>query len=206
MKTISKLFLLVLWAALLGSCDEPSKTAFVYGEISMAPGGKALFHGSLSSSGSASVYGSCEYKNGKFNFTVGQADEKTIESIPEDQSPTYLSISGIEGPDGSPTEGVFVIEEGGNKPTPKANESYYGSMSRIVAKNDKDGWTFEANDSCVVQLFATPKAGEVIFNEEDLNKTFDYYVRLSCTGGNFEGDDGTPLSTIYAELYFENCS
>lgn len=207
MKTISKILFLILVAASFCSCDEPAGPAFVYGSISIGPGDTADFHGSLSNSGAAEVYGSCKVENGVLQFTVGDASEADIDGIVGVNNPTFLSVAGIVGPNGAPVNGVFDLDNSENDEyKPKNNSDDYSTFTRAHVKNDIDTWKFVADSSnCKVELFAVPIEGEVIF-EDGLSKSFDYYVRLNCSNMSLPGQKSETLRTLYAELYFENCS
>ncbi|MBN2342594.1 MAG: hypothetical protein JXX29_17960 [Deltaproteobacteria bacterium] len=208
MKTISKILFLVLIAALMGSCEESTGPAFVYGHVSIGPGETAEFHGKLSTSGAADVYGSCKVKDGKLDFTVGHASKANIDGlIGIEDAPTFISISQVTGPNGGDAaEGVFDLSGATDPPEPNLDPSRQSTFYRAEVKNEIDSWDFMADsDNCRVNLFAVPIEGEVIF-ENDLSKSFDYYVNITCANISLPGESGETLRSVNLEFYFENCS
>ena len=207
-QTVFLVLALAFLASCLASCDESKASAFVYGTIRVSPGnGTADFEGTLENSNSAPVFGACKMSGDTFSFTVGHADVRGLEGVDAD-APTFLSISGISGP---PVEGVFDLESG-DPPSPKDDEDLektLGEGASVWVGTDEDDWSFNGSEAdCNVELFATPVAGEVIW-EDELNKTFDFYVRIRCdsvTDNAAEGNrSNTQFNTLDAELYFENC-
>lgn len=213
MNKISKILFLALiyglFVGLFASCEESKSAAFVYGKVEVRPGGNADFHGSLDETGKADVYGSCEKKGDSFNFTVGHGSSRDIEgAVPPTGIYLYLSISGVAG---NPTEGVYDLSNASDlDPEPKEDEDLHTTFETAVIKTT-DGvitnqWNVNAEDAeCMVDLFAVPVEGELIF-EDDLNKTFDYYVSLECYAiPGSDDDSGEDLNTFRAEMFFENC-
>ena len=204
MNKISKILFPVLIIGLFASCEESKSAAFVYGKVEVSPGGKAEFQGSLAETGKADVYGYCEKKGDNFNFTVGHTSARDLDQVILTTGvPVYLSVSGIVGP---PSDGVYDLSDAEDlEPDPKDDEELETVFGSAVIKTDLDEWSVDAQEAtCVVDLFATPKDGELIF-EDELNKTFDFYVALHCLAIPGTGINGETLNTFSVELFFENC-
>ncbi|MBN2530659.1 MAG: hypothetical protein JXR76_30005 [Deltaproteobacteria bacterium] len=210
MNKTPQILFLVFIASLVVSCDESKGAAFVYGHIEIdPPGAIADFEGKLEASDNSPVYGKCTMDGNKFIFTVGHASTGELSNLGVD-APTFLSISGIPGP---PSKGVYDLTQ--TPPSPIDNPTTYkklGAGVKIWAQTKEDKWTFAGNEAdCDLELFAIPKDGEVIFEENlDLNKTFDYYVRLYCSSviasKEISTIKGRRFNFFNAELYFENCN
>ncbi|MBN2714558.1 MAG: hypothetical protein JXX14_01810 [Deltaproteobacteria bacterium] len=205
MNKISQILFLALVVGLFASCEESKGAAFVYGTIEISPGGRATFEGSLAESSTSKHYGYCEMDGDKFNFTVGHTNSKDLNQVfLKEGIAAYVSIAGVEGP---PSEGVFDLTDPNDRtPDPKNDEKLETKFDSAVVKTVDDEWNLQASEAvCAVELFATPLEGEVIW-ENDLNKTFDYYVRLDCYSIPETGLNGSELNSFNIELYFENCN
>ncbi|MBN2717434.1 MAG: hypothetical protein JXX14_16395 [Deltaproteobacteria bacterium] len=177
--------------------------AYVYGTIEVNPGGVAQFQGSLAESRRTHAYGYCTRMGDTFEFTVGHTSARELDQVFMNEGiPAYLSIADVQGP---PSEGVFALTDSVNGvPVPKQDYSLRTTFASAVLITQMDNWNIRSDEAdCVVELFATPVSGELIF-ENDLNKSFDYYIRLGCNA-SVQGLNGTELNFFSAELYFENC-
>ena len=204
MNKISQVLFLVLIVGLFAGCEEDKKDAFVYGTVEVSPGGTVEFEGTISEVSKTKYYGSCEMKDNKFSFSVGHTDLPGIDNLKlGDTLPLFIFVGDIQGP---PVEGVFDLsDETDSNPPPLDVEADYTSLGRVIVKTDKDQWEFASDEAnCTIERFATPIDGELIFDNE-LNKTFDYYVRLECFAIQPLGAEDETLNSVIAELYFENC-
>ncbi len=201
MRNMIKLWSLVLCIGLFNACEDSQIPSFVYGTVEADGNDASAFQGNLGQSGDYDVYGYCKVKGGNLNFAVGHAPAGEI-SRSSVEYPVYISIAGVKGP---PVRGVFDFSVTNTAtPPPRDNPALYTTFTNANVITDEDQWTVTpATATCTVELFATPAVGEVIF---EVNKSFDYYVRLECSQVVNSGQNGTRLSGFSAELFFENCS
>jgi hypothetical protein len=201
MRNMIKLLSLVLCIGLFNACEDSQIPSFVYGTVEADGNDAAAFQGTLVQSDDYVVYGYCKVKGGNLNFAVGHAPAGEI-SRSSVEYPVYISIAGVKGP---PVKGVFDFSATNTAtPPPRDNPALYTTFTNAIVVTDEDQWTVTpATATYTVELFATPAVGEVIF---EVNKSFDYYVRLECSQVVNSGQNGTRLSGFSAELFFENCS
>jgi len=185
-----------IMVALLGlalvSCDEAVKPAYAYGEFSCSNCSDISFDGNLDKK-SAELYGTCEESDGSFKFEVGDDDKEHVEGASEG----YIYVRGIVGP---PTEGTFD-----SLGQPKDEESLITQFEYATIKNTNtyNVASSDGNDLCEVELFSTAAEGELVPAN---NKSFEYYVRINCSGINVDASQGQGTITNFrAEFYFDNC-
>ena len=203
MNNMVKLFSLVLCIGLFCACEDSPNASFVYGTVKMGSA-SSVFQGTLDESGDYDAYGYCKMKGQNISFTVGHAPAGQLDRV-NLPAPLYISIAGVKGP---AVKGVYDLQNaGGAIPVPKDLPALYTTFSQAVLVTEDDTWnvTPTATTNCAVELFAVPANGEVIF-ENNMNKSFDYYVRLECSGLAATGQNGNRLNSFSAELFFENCS
>ena len=177
--------------------------SYVYGTVDTVPGGTVHFEGTIGDKGYGKLYGYCERNGDAFNFLVGHTDLWSLEDVFfQDGIPAYIEIYKVKGP---PSVGVFELSDThSNTPTPIDDDRLYTTLDAAIVATDQDVWYFDFEEAdCKVELFATPAQGELIF-DNDLNKSFDYYVRLSCSGP-ITGIYDEQLNSFNAEFYFADC-
>ncbi|MBN2803374.1 MAG: hypothetical protein JXR91_09790 [Deltaproteobacteria bacterium] len=200
------LLFMLLFIFLAAACDEPKGAAFVYGKGAINPGGgDDHINGDLSKSSSSDYYGYCKKDSSGFSFEVGHASFNDLGDVNWVQQPLYFKFEGIKGPNGVPTEGVFDLSAEALG-TPKSGAEFRGSFTSAKIKADESFIFDSTQGNCAVELFATPSTGEVLDNIDVKNKSFEYYVRISCNGmEDVIGSGGLPLNSLYLEFYFDNC-
>jgi hypothetical protein len=202
MSTMIKLLSLVLCIGLFSACEETPNSTFVYGTVEV-DGRETIFQGTLGQSGDYDVYGKCKKRGTNLDFAVGHAAANQLDKV-RVENPAYVNVVGVQGP---PVKGVYDFTVTNTPvPPPKDLPALYTTFTNSLIANDDDQWSVTPTSAtCNVELFATPLEGEVVF-ENNLNKSFDYYVRMECHSVSGTGQNNTRLRGFSAELFFENCS
>jgi hypothetical protein len=155
-------------------------------------GGRFTVKGDLAESGDG-YWGSCSLDgDDNLTFVVGTKEKSSANSAND----FYVLVTGIKGP---PGEGVFSGKTVINDP------SRYTTFASAQLKNVND-WAFTPEDAtdpdmCIVNLFATPKEGELTPSKA----TFDYFVKISCATLSGVFDGSIELTTFNADFYFSGC-